>query len=222
MYQAKSSVKNFSLYWDRVPPLPGPGWGTPPYLDLDEGPPLCRPGLGTPLLRPGLGNPPTQTWTWDLPTWTWTWDPPYPDLDLGPPPKVNRQTFPSINITFPCTPYTGGKNKKVLLHEHKRHTACCMPLAWTQEAHCPPRSKCSLCWWGRGKVSHPVLDGGGVPWVPPSQVWTEGYPIQSWMGGTLGTPPFQVWMGGTPSSLGWGVPWIPPVPGLNGGYPIQS
>ena len=33
------------------------------------------------------------------------------------------------------------------------------PSTWTQETHCPPCSKCSLCWWGRG------------------------YPIQSWTGG---------------------------------------
>ena len=59
MNQAKSGVKNVSLYWEWVPPLP----------------------------RPGLGTPPTRTWTWKPPpTWTWTWYPPYPDLDLGPPP----------------------------------------------------------------------------------------------------------------------------------------
>ena len=85
MYQAKSGVKNFSLYWDQVPP-PGPETGYPPWT-WDWVPPQ----------------------TWDQvppPTWTWTWDPPH--LDLGSPPKVNRQTFPSINITFPRTTYAGG------------------------------------------------------------------------------------------------------------------
>ena len=72
----------------------------PPHLDLDLGPPTPpSSGPGTPHL--------------DL-------EPPHLDLDLGPPPlrpgpgtphpKVNRQTFPSINITFPRTTYTGGKN----------------------------------------------------------------------------------------------------------------
>ena len=82
MFQAKSGVKNFSLYWDWVPPSPPrpetrypppdlrPGnpldldLGPPPYLDLDLGPPHLD--LGPPL--PGPGTSP--------PTWTWTWDPP--------------------------------------------------------------------------------------------------------------------------------------------------
>ena len=90
MYQAKSGVKNFSLYWDWGPPPKGPEIGYPsPHLDL--GPPLPGPGtpldldlgpphldldLGPPPPRPGPGTPPTWTWTWDPPTWTWTWDPP--------------------------------------------------------------------------------------------------------------------------------------------------
>ena len=33
-----------------------------------------------------------------------------PGMGYPPPPMVNRQTFPSINITFPRTTYAGGKN----------------------------------------------------------------------------------------------------------------
>ena len=43
MYQAKSGVKNFSLYWG--------GGG---FLDLDLGPPPPRPGPGTPPPRQGV------------------------------------------------------------------------------------------------------------------------------------------------------------------------
>ena len=46
------------------------------------------------------------------------------------------------------------------------------PPVWTQEAYCPPHSKCSLCcsvsWWGWG--------------VPPSNPEWGIPPIQSWMG----------------------------------------
>ena len=84
-----------------------------------------------PLLRPG--TPPLKIWDWVPPQKSETWDPPQnlrpgtppknlrpgtppenlrpgtpPYLDMGPPPKVNRQTFPSINITFPRTTYAGG------------------------------------------------------------------------------------------------------------------
>ena len=87
MYQAKSGVKNFSLYWDWYPP------------------PRCESGT-TPSQIWGWDLPP---WTWDPPTWTWTWDPPtgpemgyppYLDLDMGPPP-VDRHTDRCQNITFP-------------------------------------------------------------------------------------------------------------------------
>ena len=99
MYQAKSGVKNFSLYWDQVPP-PDLRLLTPPDLRLGTPPPHLD--LGPPHLDLDLG-PPTWTWTWDPPTWTWD------------PPQVNRQTFPSINITFPRTTYTGGNNLVITL-----------------------------------------------------------------------------------------------------------
>ena len=100
------------------------------------------------------------------------------------------------------------------------------PPAWTQEAYCPPRSKCSLCWWGGvphpvmggtqsshdGGVPHPVMGGtpsshdGGYPSSHdgeyPSSHDGVGYPIQSRWGVPhpviRGYPP--------PSRPGWGTP----------------
>ena len=71
----------------RYPSSSRPGQGVPRY------PPPSKPGKGYPPTRPGTGYP-------------------HPDLGQGtpPPPMVNRQTFPSINITFPRTTYAGGKN----------------------------------------------------------------------------------------------------------------
>ena len=53
MYQAKSGVKIFSLYWDQVPP---------------PSPPDLRPGIPPP--RSETGTPPT--WTWTPPPKVWT------------------------------------------------------------------------------------------------------------------------------------------------------
>ena len=59
------------------------------------------------------------------------------------------------------------------------------PLAWTQEAYCPLRSNCSLCysmpWW------YPSPGWGGVTiliWLGGTPSWTgqDGYPV-------LGYPP---------------------------------
>ena len=82
-------------------------------------------------------------------------------------------------------------------------------IAWKQEAYRPPRSKCLLCcpvsWW----------EG-----VTPSSPGQGGYPIQSWVEGTLGweTPPFlpRPGMGYLPAQTWDGVP---PWPG-NGVPPI--
>ena len=112
MYQAKSGVKKFSLYWggggggslnknffsqsehvssqiwcQKFFPLLRPG---PPRPETRYPPPPPEPGPGTPPPGPGPGTPPT---------WTWTWDPPY--LDLGPLPPVDRHTDRCQNITFP-------------------------------------------------------------------------------------------------------------------------
>ena len=68
-------------------------------------PPPSRPGRGstpgTPHPDLGWGTPPPSDLGWGTPP---------------PPPMVNRQTFPSINITFPRTTYAGGKNPASLQH----------------------------------------------------------------------------------------------------------
>ena len=60
-----------------------------------DGVPPPRLGTGYP---PDLGQPTPPTQTWD---------------GVPPQPIVNRQTFPSINITFPRTTYAGGKNVRI-------------------------------------------------------------------------------------------------------------
>ena len=75
-------------------------------------PPPSRPGQGG---TPGTPHYPGLGWgtplNWDGVPYTQTWDrvPQRPGMGY-PPPMVNRQTFPSININFPCTTYTGGNN----------------------------------------------------------------------------------------------------------------
>ena len=97
------SAKFFFLVWTCIKPnlvskiFPFTG-GVPrvPPLDLRPGtPPDLR--LGCPSGPETRYPPPTTVQGWIG----------YP----SPPQKVNRQTFPSINITFPRTTYAGGKNK---------------------------------------------------------------------------------------------------------------
>ena len=103
-------------------------WGYPRYpIQTWYGvPPTIRPGMGYPLPSElgwgtpspsdlGWENPPPHHQTWDglppLPSDLRWGTPPPSDLGQGtpsPPPMVNRQTFPSINITFPRTTYAGG------------------------------------------------------------------------------------------------------------------
>ena len=80
------------------------------------------------------------------------------------------------------------------------------PPAWTQEAHRPPRSKCSLC-------CSVCVCGGGPRWGTPNM----GYPPRHRVPPEMGHPPDLRW--GTPTSeLRWGTPptqtWdgVPPVP----------
>ena len=81
-----------------TPPPFRPGWGYPRY------PPPSRPGMGYPPPSDlGWGTPPPSDLGWGTPHHQ-TWD------GVSPPLMVNRQTFPSINITFPCTTYAGGNN----------------------------------------------------------------------------------------------------------------
>ena len=116
-------------------PVPGPGGYPVPGLG---GYPI--PGLrGYPIPGPGeypipgwggtlsqVRGYPIQTWSGGYPRYPpdLRWGTPQPDLGWGTPPparpgmgyppppprNVNRQTFPSINITFPRTTYAGGKN----------------------------------------------------------------------------------------------------------------
>ena len=92
MYQAKCAVKNFSLYWDQVPPPPPiQGWiGTPP----------------SPPIQGWIGTPPHTRLDWDPPPiqgWR---------LDRKPPPprNVNRQT-PVKKVPSRHTTYAGGNNE---------------------------------------------------------------------------------------------------------------
>ena len=122
---------------------------------------------------------------------------------------------PAVTIDYSKLFY----NKKVLLRECKRHTACRVASVryaalsnWGGGGGTPS----SLGWgWGGtpsslgrgGWVIHPVLDGG--------------YPIQSSTGGVphpvhpvLGTPPVLILDESTPPSAGWGTPPPPSRPGM--------
>ena len=78
MYQAKTGVKNFSLYWDRVPPLPlqKSETGYPSQNIWDWVPPQKSETRYPPKKKSETGYP--------LPK-IWDWGPPHLDLDLGPP-----------------------------------------------------------------------------------------------------------------------------------------
>ena len=69
--------------------------------------------------------------------------------------------------------------KKVLLREHKRHTARRVVGA-RYATLSPDKGGGTQSRPGQGGVPNPVLDGGYL-----IQSW---YPIQSWVGGTQGTP----------------------------------
>ena len=110
--------KIFPLYW---------GLGTPPtpHPRLDWDPLPIQDWIGIPPPPPskaGLGPPPPHPkQDWDPPPTIQGWrldrDPP------PPPPKVNRQTFPSINITFPRTTYAGG-NYRLVAKKTKKRSMC--------------------------------------------------------------------------------------------------
>ena len=85
-----------------VSPTPCPRLGYLPVHPRFGYPPVQ--GWGTPLYKAGSGYPPIQGWIGYPPRQGW--------IGMGYPPKVNRQTFPSINITFPRTTYVGC-NKKI-------------------------------------------------------------------------------------------------------------
>ena len=78
MYQAKSGVKNFSLYWDRVPP--------PKIWDM--GPPQKSKTWNLPPQNLRHGTP-QKSETWDPPWKSETWDPPPIQGWIGyPPPEM--------------------------------------------------------------------------------------------------------------------------------------
>ena len=124
-------------------------------------------------------------------------------------------------------------NKKVLLHERKRHTACCIASARyvTGRGGYPIPGPGGYPVPGPGGVHHPRSQGGTPSQVQggtPSQV-QGGTPSQVW-----GVPhpdlvrgyPILTWLGGTPSWPGQGVPqsprpdlgWVPPPPCLDLGW----
>ena len=94
---------------DQGTPNPDLGWGTP--TQTWDGVPPTQIWDRVPPPRPGMGYPPTQTCDWVPlhPDLGWDTSPPRPFYP--PPPMVNRQTFPSINITFSHTTYAGDKKK---------------------------------------------------------------------------------------------------------------
>ena len=117
MYQAKSGVKNFSLYWRGGPStkifflvwtcikpnlvskiFPLLRLGTPPQSETGYPPP----GPGTPLPGPGPG--------------TWA---PYLDLRPGPPLEVWTDTQ-SENITFPILRMRAVKMSAILAGEYRQ------------------------------------------------------------------------------------------------------
>ena len=102
-------------------------------------------------------------------------------------------------------------NKKVLLRERKRHTACRVASA-------------RYAGGVGGGVPHPVMVGGYPiqSWWggDPIQSWWGGYPIQSWWGGV--PHPVMV-VGGYPIQSWWWGPQVPPTIQIwPGGYPRYS
>ena len=75
------------------------------------------------------------------------------------------------------------------------------PPAWTQEAHCPPRSKCSLCCsvqWGGVEMGYPPYMGYPPDMgYPPTQTWDGVPPTQTWDG----VPPYPDLRWGTPPEM---------------------
>ena len=113
-----------------------------------------------------------------------------------------------------------GGNKKVLLHECKRHTACCIASACYagREGGYPIQS-----WWWCGGT--PSSHGGGTLGMPHHQDLAGGYLSShggGW-GGYLGTPNHPDLTRGIFHPVMVGVPQVPPtIQTWPGGFPIQS
>ena len=145
-------------------PIPGPGRGYP----------IPSPGGGVPHPRSRWGYPwvkyyPIQSWMERYPIQSW----------MGYPPPTPSKTGWGIPLAK-----TEKINKKVLLHECKRHTARCQASAYY--AGLSPNG------------------GGGV--TPSSPGWED--PVLTWKLGKT-PPPVQTWDGvhpPPPRSVGWGTP----------------
>ena len=85
MYQAKSGVKNHSLYWDPPPPQ-NLRPGTLPQKIWDLGPPPWKSETWDPPENLRLGTPPA-------PKKSESWDPPPKIWDLGPPQNLRHGTW---------------------------------------------------------------------------------------------------------------------------------
>ena len=162
-------------------------FGVPPIQTWDGVP--SRPGMEHPHPDLGWGIPHPNLGC-GTPTQTWDGVPPHPDLGWVTPPTNGEQTdIPKYN-------------KKVLLHERKRHTTHCIA-----STHCAALSNPDLVQGGlpsprSGRVPSPK--SGGYPIPGPG-----GYPIPG-PGGRTPIPcprgtPSKVQGGGTPSQV-WGVP----------------
>ena len=137
---------------------------------------------------------------------------------------------------MPKKPEKHSYDKKVLLRERKRHTACRIASTRCAALSNPDLvgGEGSQVWggtWSQVQGRYPVPGQGGTP----SQVWGRGYPIQTWLGGVLWVfPPDLGWSTPLPRpgigyphylDLGWGTPLprpemeYPPYPDLRWGTP---
>ena len=112
----------------------------------------------------------------------------------------------NIGVFWPfCTELKRVPNKKVLLHECKRHTDCCLSS-----------TPCAVL--SQGGTPHPDLaQWGSLGTACPDLAWGDpGYP-PSWPGlwGTPGTPSWGI----PHPDLAWGGPWVPPGWGIPPSWP---
>ena len=161
-------------------------------------------------------------------------------------PYIKTIAVPHINFTklkgtcnlnstqcyFNGTVFKIVNNKKVLLHERKRHTACCIA-----STHCAGLGGYPIP--GRGGTQSQVQGGTRSQVCGGTQSQVQGVPSPR-SGGlphprSRGYPPTQTWDGVPPSldlgwstpylDLGWGTPyldlgWGTPLPRPEMGYPL--
>ena len=101
-------VRGTPFLSNRGYPHPSQWGGTPSFL-MGGTPILCD--VGVPPSRSWWeGGTPLQTWKGGYSIQTWEGVPPIGQMGVPPPTSVDRQTFPSINITFPHTLYADSNN----------------------------------------------------------------------------------------------------------------